>query len=115
MAEPPDQLLFSYGALQNPHLQLATFGRVVESEPDILPGYTADYVEVPDGRFTDLTGLTVHPQLRATGNARDKVIGRVLQLTEAELDAADQFEVSMYRRTPVTLASGRGAWVYVSA
>ena len=36
-------------------------------------------------------------------------------MTEAELDASDEYEVSLYRRAAVMLASGRTAWVYVSA
>ncbi len=34
----PDQLLFSYGTLQNPDVQLDTFGRLVAAEDDVLPG-----------------------------------------------------------------------------
>ncbi len=114
MADAPDQLLFSYAALQSAELQLDTFGRILDWEPDVLPGYTADYVEIEDSRFTDLTGMTVHPRLRATHNPIDKVIGRAMWVTEAELDAADQFEASMFRRKRVELASGRSAWVYVA-
>jgi gamma-glutamylcyclotransferase (GGCT)/AIG2-like uncharacterized protein YtfP len=55
----------------------------------------------------------VHPILRATGRAVDKVTGVVLHVSAAELDAADDYEVSLYRRIAVTLASGRTAWVYV--
>lgn len=114
MAESPDQLLFSYGALRDAELRRTLFGRDVDFEPDILAGYTADYVEIEDPRFSELTGLTVHPKLRPTGNIHDKVIGEVLHLTETELDAADQLEVSIFRRSPVTLASGRAAWVYLT-
>jgi hypothetical protein len=97
--ELPDQLLFSYGALQHPEVQLDTFGRLLESEDDVLPGYTLDYAE----------------NLRATGSARDKVVGKALLVTESELEASDEYEVERYRRAAVVLASGRTAWVYVSA
>jgi len=53
--------------------------------------------------------------LRRTGDPRDKVFGTVLVLTPAELDAADELLTPLFRRLPVTLASGRGAWVYVAA
>lgn len=115
MSEPADQLLFSYGTLQQADVQLDTFGRLLESEPDVLPGYTVDYAEIEDHRVVDLSGLAVHPIVRETGNPRDKVVGRVLRVTADELDAADEYEVSLYRRTAVRLASGRTAWVYVSA
>ena len=111
---PADQLLFSYGTLSNPDVQLDTFGRVLEGESDVLPGYTADYVEIEDRRLADLVGASVHPVVRATGNPLDKVVGQAFRISEDELDASDEYEVSLYRRISVTLASGRTAWAYVS-
>lgn len=113
MAEA-DELLFTYGSLQFAEVQLDTFGRVVVGEPDVLPGYTIDYVEIDDRRGAEVSGLSAHPVLRHTGDPRDKVMGRLLHLTSDELDAADDDEVSMYRRISVPLASGRTAWVYVT-
>jgi hypothetical protein len=110
-----DQLLFSYGTLQHPDVQLDTFGRLLEAEDDVLPGFTVDYAEIEDHRVVDLSGLSVHPVVRPTGNAVDKVVGKVLRVTEEELDASDEYEVSLYRRISARLASGRTAWVYVSA
>ncbi|GAA1651093.1 hypothetical protein GCM10009806_19890 [Microbacterium flavum] len=112
-AEPADQLLFTYGTLQYAEVQLDTFGRLLGGERDALPGYTIDYVEVADQRVADVSGMSVQPVLRATGNPLDKVTGTVLQVSAAELDAADEYEVSLYRRVAVTLTSGRDAWVYV--
>ncbi|MDW4571358.1 gamma-glutamylcyclotransferase family protein [Microbacterium sp. M3] len=114
-ADEPTQYLFSYGTLQNADVQLDTFGRLVESEPDALPGYTVDYAEIDDTRVVDLSGHSVHPIVRETGNPLDKVLGRALVVTEEELDASDEYEVSLYRRIAVVLASGRRAWVYVAA
>lgn len=79
------------------------------------PGYCVDHVEIDDPRVVELSGTASHPVLRATGNPLDKIVGRVLLLTEDELDAADEYEVSLYRRGAVTLASGRTAWVYLPA
>ncbi|GAA1993945.1 gamma-glutamylcyclotransferase family protein [Microbacterium pumilum] len=109
-----DPLLFSYGTLQNPDVQLEIFGRVVEAEDDVLPGHRVDYAEIEDARIIDLSGASVHPIVRATGNQLDKVVGKVLRVTEDELDASDEYEVSIYRRASVVLASGRSAWVYVA-
>lgn len=108
-----DQLLFSYGTLQHPEVQLATFGRLPTVENDVLPGYTVDYAEISDPRVVDLSGTDVHPIVRATGNPLDKVVGRVLWVSEDEIDATDEYEVSLYRRTSVHLASGRTAWAYI--
>lgn len=115
MSESADQLLFSYGTLQHPEVQLDTFGRLLDGEDDVLPGYTVDYAEIEDHRVVDLSGLAVHPIVRPTGNPRDKVTGKALWVTADELDAADEYEVSLYMRVAVTLGSGRTAWVYVSA
>lgn len=106
------ELLFTYGTLQFAEVQLDTFGRVVAGDSDVLPGYTIDYAEIEDARVVDVSGLSVHPVLRATGNPVDKVMGKVLHITSEELDAADEYEVSLYRRISVALASGRTAWVY---
>jgi hypothetical protein len=95
-------------------VQLDLFGRVLTGEDDVLPGYTVDYAEIGDARIVELSGSAVHPIVRATGSALDKVVGKGLWVSETELDAADEYEVEQYRRVEVRLASGRAAWVYVS-
>ena len=111
--QPGDQLLFTYGSLQDAEVQLDTFGRLLAGERDALRGYTIDYAEIDDARVAEVSGLSVHPILRRTGNAIDTVVGTVVHITSDELDAADEYEVALYRRVPVRLASGRDAWVYV--
>lgn len=96
-------------------MQLDTFGRVPRSDEDVLPGYTVDYADIGDARVAGLSGLHVHPIVRETGSPRDKVTGVVLHLSEDEIDAADEYEVSLYRRVEAALESGRTAWVYVTA
>ncbi len=111
---PADVLLFTYGTLQLPEVQLDTFGRLLEGESDVLPGFTVDYVDIEDPRVKTVSGHDVHPILRSTGNPRDKVVGVAMRIREDELDAADEYEVELYRRVSVPLASGRQAWVYVA-
>lgn len=106
--------LFTFGTLQLPDVQLDTFGRRVEGEEDALPGHRLEWIDVGDERVAQLSGLNEHPILRRTDDPRDRVFGRVLTLTPEELDAADEYEVALYRRTSVVLASGRRAWVYVA-
>jgi hypothetical protein len=113
-ATRPDVALFSYGTLQLPAVQLDTFGRLLTADPDVLPGFTTDYLEIQDARVTGLSGRDVHPIVRRTGNHLDKVVGAVLWITEDELEAADEYEVEQYDRVSVTLSSGRTAWVYVA-
>jgi len=110
-----DELLFSYGSLSGGELQLDTFGRVVHTEDDVLPGYATSLTHRQDARIVERIGPIAQRVLRRTGDPRDKVFGTVLVLTPAELDAADELLTPLFRRLPVTLASGRGAWVYVAA
>jgi hypothetical protein len=108
-----DQLLFAYGTLLDPTTQLDVFGRRIASEDDILPGYALRYLDDEDPREPDRAEHTVLPVLRPTGSDLDKVPGRTLSLSIEELDAADEFQMSLYRRGRVRLASGRAAWVYL--
>jgi gamma-glutamylcyclotransferase (GGCT)/AIG2-like uncharacterized protein YtfP len=45
----------------------------------------------------------------------DAVAGRVFRITAEELEAADRYEVSDYKRVQVVLKSGIAAWAYVKA
>lgn len=107
-------LLFSYGTLRLPEVQLDTFGRLIDGHNDVLPGYTVDYVDIEEPHVVRLSGQVVHPIVRPTGQSVDKVIGVALELTEDELDAADEYEVGSYHRVRATLASGREAWVFIA-
>lgn len=113
MGETPGTLLFSCDTLREPGVQLDTLGHIVPGEDDVLAGYTVDVVAFEDHRDLDDATPSRHPFVRATGNPHDKVIGRVLPLTEDELDACDEHEAPLFHRVPVTLASGREAWVFV--
>lgn len=108
------ELLFTYGSLQRPEVQLDTFGRLVHGDDDVLPGYTVDYAEIEDHRDAEGSAPDVHPILRATGNPLDKVVGKAVRITESELDASDEYQVTLYRRVSVELASGHTAWVYIA-
>jgi hypothetical protein len=110
---PGAEPLFTYGTLQLPEVQLDTFGRLIPGEDDVLHGYRLEWTEIDDDRVVRVSGSDSHPILRRTDDPRDRVFGRVLALTADELDAADEYEVALYRRVSVTLASGMRAWVYV--
>ncbi|KNB52926.1 gamma-glutamylcyclotransferase family protein [Streptomyces caatingaensis] len=107
--------LFSYGTLRQPEVQRSLFGREVAGTPEELPGYRLDTVEITDPHVIALSGSAHHPILRPTGDPADRVAGTALEITEAELAAADDYEVDDYRRTLVPLASGVPAWVYAPA
>jgi len=113
--EPTDQWLFSYGTLRLPNVQMATFHRRLDGEPDSLSGYDLTLLTVTDPMVVAASGTDRHPILRWTGNAEDEVQGMALAVTRSELEAADRYEVSDYKRVAVTLRSGRVAFVYVAA
>lgn len=109
------ELLFSYGTLQQPEVQLATFGRELTGHRDAIVGYDLDYVTITDLHVVATSGSDRHPILRLTGRADANVDGMVFAISEAELAAADEYEVDDYRRISVPLRSGATAWVYVFA
>ena len=107
--------LFSYGTLQQEQVQMETFGRPLAGQPDALPGYRRDMVRITDPAVIAASGADHHPIVLASADPADEVSGTVFEITPAELEAADGYEVSDYKRIEVRLKSGRGAWVYVKA
>jgi gamma-glutamylcyclotransferase (GGCT)/AIG2-like uncharacterized protein YtfP len=107
--------LFSYGTLRQENVQLASFGRLLAGTPDALPGYACRTIEIIDPDVVAKSGMKFHPMVVESGNPSDEVPGTLFLITEAELAAADAYEVSDYKRIEVSLRSGRRAWVYVKA
>ena len=105
--------LFSYGTLQLREVQLANYGRELDGAPDALVGYRLIPLEITDPEVVRISGKAVHTIAQATGDARDRIPGMVFELTAAELEATDAYEVDAYARVEATLESGRKAWVYV--
>ena len=108
-------LLFSYGTLQEADVQRSTFGRLLPGAPDELPGYERGVFEVEEPGFIATSGKAWHAIVRFNGRPESRVRGTVYELTEAELASADAYEPAGYERVPVTLASGKQAWVYAAA
>ncbi len=107
-------LLFSYGTLQQPDVQLTTFGRGLAGSPDTLPGFAASTAPIDDPRVASTLGRSHHDNARFTGDAQHRIQGTAFEVTDAELGLADEYErPAAYVRTEVTLGSGRRAWVYV--
>ena len=105
--------LFAYGTLQTEAVQLATFGRRLEGQPDELVGYRLAMVEIEDQDFVAASGSAQHRNLQFTSLASDFVEGTVFTVTREELEQADAYEPADYRRTLVQLRSGVKAWIYV--
>jgi hypothetical protein len=107
-------LLFSYGTLQEPGVQLSTFGRRLSGRSDELPGFEPSLVPIEDDQVTASTGKTHHANVTLTGDANSRVRGTVFEVSDEELARADDFEAPfLYARVMVRLASGDEAWVYV--
>ena len=115
MSDERTVLLFSYGTLQRDEVQLSSFGRLLDGEDDAMVGYRQGTVEITDPEIIRVSGTRFHLVVEASDNPDDVVNGKVFRITEAELKAADEYEVSDYKRIHVQLRSGNAAWVYARA
>ncbi|MFG2569123.1 pyridoxamine 5'-phosphate oxidase family protein [Streptomyces sp. NPDC048567] len=113
MHDQPVHHLFSYGTLQQPEVQLSQFGRLLDGRPDALRGYRITTVQITDPAVVEASGSDRHPMVVPAPGSADLVEGQVLAITDAELAAADAYEVDDYTRVEVTLRSGTRAWVYL--
>ncbi len=93
--------LFVYGTLLESEVQLAVLGRVVAGTPDKLAGYKKAGIRL-EGQL--------YPIIKPA--AGSVVAGLVIAVSPAELKLIDDYEGEAYRRTRVTLVSGRQVWVY---
>ena len=108
-------LLFSYGTLQQPAVQLSTFGRLLRGHPDELVGFEQALLTIEDPEFVAKSGKADHAIVKFNGRTESRVKGTVFDVTESELAQADEYEPAGYKRVKATLASGRRAWVYADA
>ncbi|MEQ1493458.1 MAG: hypothetical protein ABL932_23225, partial [Terricaulis sp.] len=60
--------LFSYGTLQSPNVQLGTFGRFLDGEPDALVGFKRELVEITDPDVLAKSGERFHPIVMRSGD-----------------------------------------------
>src|SRR4249919_1330685 len=106
-------LLFSYGTLQEENVQLSTFGRRLQGQRDELPGFEQSLVPIKDSQVVATSGKTHHANVTFNGRSDSRVSGTVLEITDAELAAADEYEkLAAYIRIAAMLASGKRAWLY---
>jgi gamma-glutamylcyclotransferase (GGCT)/AIG2-like uncharacterized protein YtfP len=115
MSAPPDVRLFSYGTLQSPDVQLAIFGRLLTGQAAALTGFRLATISISDPDSISISGKVEHVALIPAPDEARPIEGVALEITAAELAAADQYEGVEYRRIEVDLSSGAKAWVYVMA
>lgn len=106
-------LLFSYGTLQNPVVQVKTFGRELTGYSDQLLGYQLAMIEIQDSNVIKLSSQSFHPIARA--NKSEHISGKVFKVTTEELAQSDLYEVKDYKRVLGKMASGICAWAYVAS
>ncbi len=78
-AKPTMELLFVYGTLQDPQIQLRAFGRTTEGTPDVLDGYRCDDITIDGSDY-----------FIAVPDRASSIDGRVLELTPEELIGIDR-------------------------
>ena len=112
--EPKEtERLFSYGTLQTEPVQLSTFDRKLNGNPDALIGYRLRMIQIMDQDFVITSGAEYHRNLEFTGDPSEVVEGTVFAVTEKELKQADAYEPDGYERRRVKLRSGTEAWAYL--
>jgi len=108
-------LLFSYGTLQQEAVQLSTFGRLLQGQPDELVGFEQSLLRIEDPQFVATSGKADHAIVKFNGRSESRVKGTVFEVSDRELVNADQYEPAGYKRIFAMLASGKQAWVYADA
>ena len=107
--------LFSYGTIQNDKTQLILFGRLLEGTRDSLPGYKLASVEIRDPAFLGRGEEKFQRTIVKSGEEAECINGTVFKISEDELSKTDQYEPLEYKRTRVTLQSGKEAWIYTAS
>jgi len=111
----PTVRLFSYGTLRQPEVQRAVFGREVAGRADGLEGFAIETLTITDPEVVALSGKSEHRVLRRTGDPADRIEGMIFEITEAELAAADDYEVEDYVRVSTRSRGGVETFVYILA
>lgn len=107
-------LLFSYGTLQKESVQRQLFGRLLHGTKEALTGYKLAPIQITDEAFLAKGEATQQQTIVHTGDAIDIIEGIAFELTDDELQHADKYEPSNYRRIQVKLQSGKQAWIYTA-
>ncbi len=104
-------LLFSYGTLRQPEVQVALFGRHLSGSADAMLGFRQRLIEISDPDVIAKSGSRWHPLVEPSADPGDAVEGMAFEVSDADLLSADKYEVD-YARREVALRSGRKAWFY---
>lgn len=95
-------LLFVYGSLIDPSIQIEAIGRVASLSQDKLNNYRTEVIA-----FEDADYLIALPSIGSTIN------GWLMEVSATELSHLDDYETDSYERIEVILDSGKQASIYV--
>jgi gamma-glutamylcyclotransferase (GGCT)/AIG2-like uncharacterized protein YtfP len=93
--------LFVYGTLLDKVVRLNVIGRQIQGVDDVLMGYRKINRKFSDGMYPDL----IHDD-------ESEVEGKVLEISDDELEQCDKYEGKEYCRSIIVLRSGIQANVY---
>jgi len=105
--------LFSYGTLQLEKVQLESFDRILKGKKDKLFSYKLENIEITDEVVLRRSNEKIHPIAVQSKNKSDYISGVLFEITEKELQKADEYEVSDYQRVKEIFQSGNYGWVYI--
>lgn len=106
-------LLFSYGTLRLPVVQLALFGRLIEGREDTILGWRSKMIEITDPDVIAKSGTRWHPLVEPSDDPDEAVEVMFFAVSEDDLTKADAYEVD-YSRLELRLRSGDRAYFYAA-
>ena len=109
------ELLFSYGTLQLEKVQIESFGRKLNGTEDVLKGYKLKQLQITDKTVLEKSEQAFHPIAITSNDPNDQIKGKIYEISTEELNQADLYEVSDYKRIKTTFASGKKGWVYIKS
>ena len=91
------------------------FGRKLNGTDEILFGYKLEQLQITDSSVLEKSEQVLHPIALPSNDPNDRVKGTLYEISTEELNQADTYEVSDYKRIKTTFASGKQGWVYIKS
>ena len=93
-------LVFSYGTLQDPLIQIELFGRQLQGVTANLQGF----LKKENAVFKRYPSIVL--------SNYDRVDGVIFEMTDQELKICDAYETNAYKRKLHDFENHKGVWVY---
>ena len=95
------EILFVYGTLKDPSVQMEVVGKTIVGSADVLTGYRKSEIVIDGENYPAIVPDT-----------KSNVDGLVVYVTREELGLIDAYETDVYKRFLIVLKSGKTAWAY---